>query len=466
MLRTGRTGKVLVAATFQFLADVFMPPGTPTAHGIHRQYTVRQLAIWRHPARFFRGLDGVHIEVQKIIRSTGKFVDDLTARYFRDFHGHLPIISRTRFQSNLIATGASPSADSSVLLLTICLIAYLPSSDRPPREGDKPNIGRQSLYLATKALLAQVQGYLQQPSIRLIQASLLLATYEYANGRPEVALVTIAGCARMAYAAHIHNSRRHNMDGGSRLEVEEAGNTWWGIVISERAFICDAGDFGPPMATILPSGDTRLPIDRDILDREDLLSPDSIPDIPVSCLTSTSVGGFGRAAQASCLLDQVLRGLVIPDLNSRLPLLESLDRTIQSFLALILTHSPDKAWSYCTALAVAVRALFTLHGHVFNIPQQVISANLRSLEEWKKSSLAALDTATTMVIDMAKWHYSSLPSDGTNDTSPIHIYVVRASMEHMRLRPYDGDRPWSESAVNKLQLYLDKLRHQWVASHD
>ncbi|KAF5857549.1 hypothetical protein ETB97_005652 [Aspergillus alliaceus] len=384
MLRTGRTGKVLVAATFQFLADVFMPPGTPTAHGIHRQYTVRQLAIWRHPARFFRGLDGVHLEVQKIIRSTGKFVDDLTARYFRDFHGHLPIISRTRFQSNLIATGASPSADSSVLLLTICLIAYLPSSDRPPREGDKPNIGRQSLYLATKALLAQVQGYLQQPSIRLIQASLLLATYEYANGRPEVALVTIAGCARMAYAARIHNSRRHNMDGGSRLEVEEAGNTWWGIVISERVFICDAGDFGPPMATILPSGDTRLPIDRDILDREDLLSPDSIPDIPVSCLTSTSV----------------------------------------------------------------------------------ISANLRSLEEWKKSSLAALDTATTMVIDMAKWHYSSLPSDGTNDTSPIHIYVVRASMEHMRLRPYDGDRPWSESAVNELQLYLDKLRHQWVASHD
>jgi hypothetical protein len=170
--------------------------------------------------------DGVHIEVQRIIRSTGEFVDDLTALYFRYFHNHLPIISRTRFQSSFVATGVPPSADLSVLLLTISLIAYggSISGDREPAA-----VGRQSLYLATKALLAQVQGSLQ-PSISLIQATLLLAIYEYANGRPEVALVTIAGCARMAYAARIH-ARCHN---GNQLEVEEAGNTWWGIVMYER----------------------------------------------------------------------------------------------------------------------------------------------------------------------------------------------------------------------------------------
>ncbi|KAL2830213.1 hypothetical protein BDW59DRAFT_170168 [Aspergillus cavernicola] len=438
--------------------DDLAPPSTTLPEPVTERATLYR--------PLFECLDGVHLEVQNIIRSTGEFVDDLTARYFRNFHGHLPIISRTRFQRSLIATGAPPSADSSVLLLTICLIAYLPNPELLPRDGDPPIIGRQALYLATKALLAQVQGSLQ-PSIPLIQATLFLATYEYANGRPEAALVTIAGCARMAYAARIHDSRRHNMNGDSRLEVEEAGNTWWGIVISERAFLCEVGDFEQPMATILPPGDTRLPIDRDILDRGDFLSPDSIPNIPVSCLTTSSVGGFGRAAQASCLLDQVLRGLVILDLNTRLPLLESVDRTTQSFLALILTHSADKTWPYCTALAVTVRALFTLHRHVLNIPQQVISVNFRSLEEWKKSSLAALDTVTTMVIDMAKWHYSSLPSDGTNDTSPIHIYVVRASIKHMHhTRPYNGDSPWSESAQNELQLYLDKIQHQWFASHD
>lgn len=69
-----------------------------------------------------------------------------------------------------------------------------------------------------------------EPSISLVQANLLLAIYEYANGRPNIALVTIAGCARMAYAAHIH-VRCHT---GNQLEVEEAGNTWWGIIMYER----------------------------------------------------------------------------------------------------------------------------------------------------------------------------------------------------------------------------------------
>lgn len=122
-----------------------------------------------------------------------------------------------------------------------------------------------------------------------------------------------------------------------------------------RAFICEVADFEQPMATALPPGDTRLPIDRDILDRGDVLSPDSIPNIPVSCFTTTNVGGFGRAAQASCLLDQVLSGLIIPDLNTRLPLLESVDRTIQSMLALLLTYGLNETWPCCTALAVTVR---------------------------------------------------------------------------------------------------------------
>ncbi|EED13008.1 conserved hypothetical protein [Talaromyces stipitatus ATCC 10500] len=423
--------------------------------------TPRKTTLYRP---VFESLDGVHLEVQNIIRLSGEFMDDLTSRYFRNLHGNLPIISRERFQSSLTGMGTPPSADSSILLLTVCLIAYLPNPKLSQRDGD--TIGRRSLYLATKALLAQVQGCLQ-PSISLIQASLLLATYEYANGRPEVALVTIAGCARMAYAAGIHKSKPHNMmDGDSRLEAEEAANTWWGIVISERAFACEIDDYEQPMATILPSGDVQLPIDRQKLDIGDLLSPDSMPNIPASRLTITSIGCFGRAAQASCLLDQVLKALVIPNLTIRLPLLESLDRAIQSFLADILALIPGKGSAYCTALAVTVRTLFKLHEHVLSISQQAVFVNLRSLEEWKKSSLAALDTATTMVNDMAKWHYSILPLDGSNNTSPIYIYVVRASIKHMRTRPYNGDYPWPESSENELQLYLDRLQHQWVTSYD
>lgn len=160
-------------------------------------------------------------------------MDDLTARYFRNFHSHLPIISRARFQNNLIATGTPPSADTAILLLTVCLMACFTNIKTPSQISDTPFLGRRSVYLATKALLAQIQGSLQ-PSISLVQATLLLATYEYANGQPEAALVTIASCARMAYAAHIHHGNNHGEDRDSDTESKEAANTWWGIVISER----------------------------------------------------------------------------------------------------------------------------------------------------------------------------------------------------------------------------------------
>lgn len=109
------------------------------------------------------------------------------------------------------------------------------------------------------------------------------------------------------------------------------------------------------------------------------------------------------------------------------------------------------------------RALFKLHDCILGIPDQSISANLTSLDRWKQSSEAALDTITTMVIDMATWHYNNLPADGTNNASTVQIYVVRASIKHVHARAGGEDVPWPETADNDLQRYLAKLQNQWVA---
>jgi hypothetical protein len=68
--------------------------------------------------------------------------------------------------------------------------------------------------------------------------------YEFTQGRPEDASVTIACSARIAYAARIHSCDRHqtqvthpighDVDTELLLQVEEAANTWWGIVIFDR----------------------------------------------------------------------------------------------------------------------------------------------------------------------------------------------------------------------------------------
>jgi hypothetical protein len=103
-----------------------------------------------------------------------------------------------------------------------------------------------------------------------------------------------------------------------------------------------------------------------------------------------------------------------------------------------------------------------MHSHILNIPQQEICANFKSLEEWQKGSLAALDTATRMIIDVADCHYSSMVPYWAIESSPNHIYVVCAALEHMRTRRCIGVFPWAENVKDQLQLYLDKIRHQWI----
>jgi hypothetical protein len=185
----------------------------------------------------------VYLEVHGIIRGTRQFVDDISTRYFHGFHPYFPIISRTRFYNNLIALGAAPAADFSVLLMTTCLITHAPALGYLSEPGTDPSVEQQSIYLTTRSLFSQVQ-VTSSPSVPLIQAGLLLAVYEYMRGWPDNAFVTIAGSARMAYAARIHarehqqaqttHKSGHNVGNNFLLQAEEAANTWWGIVICER----------------------------------------------------------------------------------------------------------------------------------------------------------------------------------------------------------------------------------------
>ena len=181
--------------------------------------------------------DSIYRQVHQIIRETGQFVDDITARYFQGFHCYLPIISRTRFHRNLITLGTTPCGGFSVLLLSICLITSSPKLGRRTRSANNPRpADTQALHLATKSLFSRVQGA-SPASVPLIQAGILLAVYEYAHGRPDEAFTSIASCARMGYAARMHASNppsSNHIDTDAYLQAEEIANTWWGIIICER----------------------------------------------------------------------------------------------------------------------------------------------------------------------------------------------------------------------------------------
>ena len=72
----------------------------------------------------------------------------------------------------------------------------------------------------------------------MIQAGLLIATYEYAHGLTKAAYISIGTCARMGYAGGLHRGQLDWSSLGGHLsptlKEEEEHNLWWGIVICER----------------------------------------------------------------------------------------------------------------------------------------------------------------------------------------------------------------------------------------
>jgi hypothetical protein len=112
-----------------------------------------------------------------------------------------------------------------------------------------------------------------------------------------------------------------------------------------------------PLITVISSEDARLPTEPILLEQSEYLGPESVPYVPVSCLSSIDVGAFGRAAQAAWLLDQVLKGFEIPSLGSRLIQLRNLDTALQTFLGVVMQQCDGKGGIFCEAIAITIRSV-------------------------------------------------------------------------------------------------------------
>lgn len=140
------------------------------------------------------------------------------------------MLSRSRVNGYLVDHGAPPPAGFSILLLSMCLITYHPDLVPPSAHP----LDQETLYVTTKTLFGLVQASFP-PSLHLIQATMIMATYEYANGKIHDAFASIGLCARMGYAARIDSAQPvQEMEDEEYLEAAEKTNTWWSILICER----------------------------------------------------------------------------------------------------------------------------------------------------------------------------------------------------------------------------------------
>ena len=170
----------------------------------------------------------VYLQTLRIIRLTDQTRDEVCLRYFRGMHSFIPILSAPRFHEQLTHSAALPSATFSVLLLSMALVTYIPSLATSSSAVDPA-----TLYLTTKSLYTQTLASFPD-SLLLVQAGIIIASYEYATRMINEAFCSISVCARMGYATGLH---RLNLTEGSdhSSQAAEKNNTWWGVVITERS---------------------------------------------------------------------------------------------------------------------------------------------------------------------------------------------------------------------------------------
>ena len=164
-------------------------------------------------------------QVTRILSSSGRHVDDISTRYFQGVHRWMSVIAPSCFLQSVSDFHSTALADFSILLLSVCLITSRP---REP-EGE---MDQETLYLTTKMLFAHVQ-VVSPVSVTMIQAALLIAVYEWAQGLAEAAYISVGVCARLAFAAGLHEPSVPSKGPLPLYEVERR-NVWWAALVWER----------------------------------------------------------------------------------------------------------------------------------------------------------------------------------------------------------------------------------------
>jgi hypothetical protein len=162
-----------------------------------------------------------------IFTDSGKDIESICKSYFDNFHQWLPFISQHEFWRGFSSSGSYP--EFSTLLLSMYLITHVPSQESNNVDTLDP------VYFFAKRAWSRLQKA-KEPSIVLIEAGLLIATYENGQALAEKSRSTMVACAEMGYSMRLHKSLRKKAEGDpcGQIELEKQRRLWWGIVTLER----------------------------------------------------------------------------------------------------------------------------------------------------------------------------------------------------------------------------------------
>ncbi|KPI34370.1 uncharacterized protein AB675_4894 [Cyphellophora attinorum] len=332
-------------------------------------------------------------------------IEVVIIRFFQGFHKWLPIIS-PRTLRDQVSQNILYLADSALLLLTMALFVECPPK-APPRDG--PEAALNPLFVFLRMLTAQVQT--ERPlSLRLLQTHVLLAAYEYASGRPEVAYVSLNTCVGMAQAMQIPEYGKLRGEFGELCRSAEIVNTWWAIVILQRLTLIECRRQIATPTTQFPNAVSPKPSDL-------------VNDQPDGSLHRQ----FERQAEAAFLFDQFLAARLLHDDAEKIAELQRVDNEILRLLQTVMREEGAASHNrFSAASATIIRSLFALNEELIAaLSTPNASEKAKDRIEFSKS---AMHNLIRLVIDTGVHSLSS----STEPPVPCFLYLVRTAIGHAK----------------------------------
>ncbi|KAK0125399.1 hypothetical protein ONS95_000583 [Cadophora gregata] len=390
----------------------------------------------------------VSLQAHKLLNAISRKSGDINKFcniYFGKFHHALPILNKEVFYWQL--QNLPSDSHFSALVLAMYLISQMVSQSNSDEH-------RFDLYPTLKSIHSLLQST-GNVSHELIQAGILISSFEYCQALFQEAWITIGTCVRMAQILGLQESIRKPLskdpDSPTMLETDRC--IWWAIVIVERNINSAWKKSELPCAAAPPQLEDFLPLTPTGEDRlrEDLILPQ---DLEVAWSTSgplnrnfTKFGSFAATVQSTYLAGLVVRHVQDDsrDAPTRKNDAARLEGALQSYLCALIPPAGEAKGSYCGAFGIRTCMAYYFHDHEFEFASKTgdtIGASRARL---------AIQSMVRTSISMTRVGYTGSPIDFHGLAYWSHRLVPDTAMMHIKYGERDDD--W-QSGLDLMKFYL------------
>ncbi|EED22258.1 conserved hypothetical protein [Talaromyces stipitatus ATCC 10500] len=273
----------------------------------------------------------------------------------------MPIISR-KYYLAAVLNPLSPSRRSTALLalcMKLCCLRV---------EGAERN----SLYRLVKKFYSEVEST-EGLCVQILQAGIFIAVFEIGDAIYPAAYLTVGACARYGVAMGLDKINKDRMGDAHNfsapwMEIEERRRAWWAVLILDR--FLNVANPCRALATEDPTFEDFLPVDDD-----QFYDATSQPEnaVPISQGFIFKIGHFGRLAQATYLISQVLYTIrsdsaVNDYFNGSGSLSADMGQLCRTLEALVRANEMEitlRRLTFCCQSLVAYSGIFLLQQHLW-----------------------------------------------------------------------------------------------------